>query len=72
MGDGKADVICGVVSWGVGCARAFPGVYADVANYRDWIDMHSSAAGAGGRSGGSIGQLALLILVPAALMAAIR
>lgn len=71
MGDGKADVICGVVSWGVGCARAFPGVYADVANYREWIDMHSSA-GAGGRSGGSIGRLAVLILVPAALVAVIR
>ena len=69
MGDGKADVICGVVSWGVGCARAFPGVYADVANYRDWIDMHSSA---GGRSGGSIGKLAVLILVPATLMAVMR
>ena len=70
MGDGKADVICGVVSWGVGCARAFPGVYADVANYREWIDMHSAAGGRSG--GGSIGKLALLILVPAALMALIR
>ena len=31
-------VLCGVVSWGQGCGlRGFPGVYAEVSHYADWI-----------------------------------
>lgn len=29
--------LVGIVSWGIGCARKHPGIYADVAFYRDWI-----------------------------------
>jgi len=50
-GDGGSPLVCpdpentgryyqaGIVSWGIGCgAQNVPGVYADVAKFRNWID----------------------------------
>ena len=32
--------VVGLVSWGIGCASDLPGVYVDVAHYRDWINAN--------------------------------
>ena len=41
--DGHA-VLTGVVSWGFQCAtEGYPGIYADVWHYKDWIQNHITA-----------------------------
>ena len=49
-GDGGSPLVCqaqsgrwtvvGLVSWGIGCASDLPGVYVDIAHYRDWINAN--------------------------------
>ncbi|XP_058805213.1 phenoloxidase-activating factor 2-like [Phymastichus coffea] len=53
--DGGGPLVCqdptgrftqaGIVSWGIGCGSAAPGVYASVAQNRQWIDQQVSALG---------------------------
>ena len=49
-GDGGSPLVCqaqsgrwtvvGLVAWGIGCASDLPGVYVDIAHYRDWINSN--------------------------------
>ncbi|XP_063911678.1 phenoloxidase-activating factor 2-like isoform X2 [Zophobas morio] len=50
-GDGGSPLVCpdpknpgryvqvGIVAWGIGCGTEVPGVYADVAKFRNWVDQ---------------------------------
>lgn len=61
-GDGGGPLVCprgghnryeqaGIVAWGIGCGqRDVPGVYANVALYRNWIDAHMKRLGFGTES----------------------
>jgi len=50
QGDGGSPLVCqaqsgrwtvvGLVSWGIGCGSDLPGVYVDIAHYRDWINAN--------------------------------
>jgi len=57
-GDGGGPLVCpvpgnpkryyqaGIVSWGIGCGETgIPGVYANVALFRNWIDLQLQAVG---------------------------
>jgi len=49
--NGGQDTLVGVVSWGIGCARAgLPGIYAETSKYITWMDdTFTSNGGAGDR-----------------------
>ena len=36
--------LCGIVSFGVGCKAAVPGMYTDVSKYYGWIQKHIATA----------------------------
>lgn len=36
-------VLYGITAWGIGCGQeGTPGVYTDLSQYRDWLDIHST------------------------------
>jgi secreted trypsin-like serine protease len=53
-GDGGGPLVCpkkddknryvqvGIVSWGIGCGKEVPGVYASVQYFSSWISKHLS------------------------------
>ena len=43
----QADILIGIVSWGVSCGGVQPGVYTDVGAMSAWIDSHAKGLWAG-------------------------
>jgi secreted trypsin-like serine protease len=56
VGDGGGPLYCesedsgiyyqaGIIAWGIGCGSNIPGVYTNVAKFREWIDQKVSQRG---------------------------
>merc|ERR1719193_2095744 len=52
--EGGKYVVVGVVSYGSGCASYYPGVYARVTNYLDWIEVNTKDGNCNGGGGNVI------------------